>query len=245
MAFLRATTASFWPVALALALNPVVALVARTTDPQPAIDRGAQLADAERALGLLVEPDLAGWLASHPTLLGIASGVYLLAHVPAAVGALVWLRLERPHAFAAARATFVGVQLVLVAGYLALPTAPPRLLPGLGLDDSLQATVGTSGTGIAYLLQSPYAALPSGHVAWALLAGVLVWRHARPPVVRALALAYPVVVVALVLATGHHLWLDAIAAVAVVVVVSAAVRAPLPRSAPRPRAPAPGTATAR
>ena len=63
---------------------------------------------------------------------------------------------------------FISLGIALVV-YLAFPTAPPRLVPGLGIAD----TVGLSGhdTGsFAGVRFNPYAAMPSLHVGWSILA---------------------------------------------------------------------------
>ncbi len=64
---------------------------------------------------------------------------------------------------------------------------------------------------------NPYAAVPSMHIGFALLVGITVWRLARRRVVRAAALAYPVFVLFVIVATGNH-FLDAVAGAAVAVV---------------------------
>lgn len=56
---------------------------------------------------------------------------------------------------------------------------------------------------------SPYAAMPSGHAAFALIVAATVFTLARPRPVRALALLYPFGVLAEITATGNHVWLDA------------------------------------
>lgn len=227
--------------ALALALCPLVAVLA-PGEPGPAVTRGAAIADAERSLGLLVEPGLHAWTAEHPWLLGAACVVYMLAHLPAVAGALVWAWLERPCAFPFARNVFLLAQGLTVAGYLLVPTAPPRLVPGLGIADTLTRFWGSDSASAAHLLQSPYAALPSGHVVFSLIAGAIVVALARPPLVRALGVAYPVLVVAVTIVTGNHFWFDAVAGAAVatlaagVVLTAARLRtAGLPALRPRRR----------
>ena len=112
----------------------------------------------------------------------------------------MWAWLERPTAFAAARDTFVLAQVLTVAAYLLVPTAPPRLVPQLGLHDTLTAFWGAGAAGASHVVQSPYAALPSGHVVFALVAAGTVVSLARPAVVRVLAALYP----ALVVGVGGH-----------------------------------------
>lgn len=210
--------------ALALALFPLVAAIA-PGDAVSAIARGSALADAERSLGLLVEPAAHAWVAERPALMAAACLVYMLAHLPAVAGALVWVWLERPRSFPFARNVFLVAQALTVAGYLLLPTAPPRLVPGLGIADTLSQFWGSGSASAAHMLQSPYAALPSGHVVFALIAGAIVVSLARPWPIRALGVAYPLLVVAVTIVTGNHFWIDAVAGAAVTCVAAGAVGA--------------------
>jgi hypothetical protein len=190
-------------VAAALALCPLVAALA-PGDPASALARGRALSAAEHWSGTAFEPALYACVSAHPALLAAARAFYVWVHLPALVGALVWVWLERRHAFALARDTFVATQVFTVAAYLAVPTAPPWLT------GAVRSSAGQDTGGALHALQSPYAAMPSGHVAFAAVAGGMVAALGRPAVVRALACAYPFVVVMVVLATGNHLWLDAV-----------------------------------
>jgi membrane-associated phospholipid phosphatase len=192
-------------VALAFAVCPLVALTA-PEDPTAAIARGRALLETEQALGLWVEPALHAWARGVPGLMEAVLLFYVWAHVPATVGALVWAWLERPAHAARARDAFLATQALVVAGYLALPTAPPRLLGVPGLEDPM----GRATSSLAATVQSPYAAFPSGHVAFALIAGGIVATLASPRWVRVLAVLYPLLVLAVVLVSANHFWLDAV-----------------------------------
>jgi hypothetical protein len=152
-------------IAGALALCPIVAALAPA---EPPLARTRALVSLERALGVFVEPAVHAWVAARPALLTAAGLSYVWVHLPATIGALIWARLERPHAFVRARDTFLATQLVTVAGYLLVPVAPPRMLPGF--TDTLAVVYGIGGERLAHSVQSPYAAIPSGHVAFAAVA---------------------------------------------------------------------------
>ncbi len=194
-------------VSTALALCPLVAAVAPS---EPPLERTRVLIDAERALGLFVEPAVHAWVAERPALMTAATLFYVWVHLPATIGALVWARLERPYAFPRARDTLLVTQLVTVAGYLTVPVAPPRMVPELGFADPLSA----GAQELAHTVQSPYAAMPSGHVAFALVAAGVVFGLVRTPAIRAAALLYPTLVVAVIIVTANHLWLDAAGGIA-------------------------------
>jgi len=212
------------PVGAALALNPLAAAVAPDDSAGP-VSTAWDVVALERSLGLFFEADVYAWTAQHGWLLTLASVFYVWVHVPATLGALVWAWLERPRAFPLVRNVFLVAQLLTVVGYVLLPTAPPRLVEGLGFEDTLAAFWGAGGAEAAHTVQSPYAALPSGHVVFALIAGGSVALLARPLSVRLLAAAYPPLVVLVTIATANHFWLDAAAAALVCLVALGAVRA--------------------
>ena len=84
---------------------------------------------------------------------------------------------------------FLATQVVTVIGYLAWPVAPPRMAPELGFSDTLATVYGGGGETLAHSVQSPYAAMPSGHVAFAVVAAGTVFALVRSRVLRAGAVA--------------------------------------------------------
>jgi hypothetical protein len=192
------------PVLLALALCPLAALA--TPGRAGPLERMRDLIDVERALGLFVEPSLHAWVAARPHLLHALELSYVGVHLPVTLGVLVWVWIARPDAFPLARNTFAAAQTLSAVGYLVAPTAPPRMVAGLGYS----AALGPGDHGIGRLVQSPYAAMPSAHTAFALVTAGIVFSLARSRAVRVIALLYPPAVLTEIMATGNHVWLDAV-----------------------------------
>ena len=207
----------------ALALCPVAALLIGDDAAAP-VARGRALIRAELALGIHVEPAVHAWALSHPALLALANVFYVFAHVAVAGWALVWTWFLRRDRFTLVRDAFLWTQLLLVALYAGIPTAPPRLVPGAGFTDTLGDLWGKELADSAHVLQSPFAAMPSGHVAFALVAGATFARLGDMAWLRAFGRLYPPLVVAVTVLTGHHLLLDA-AGAAVVVACAGALAA--------------------
>ena len=199
----------------ALALCPIAALVIGGDADAP-IARAEALIAAERLLGIYVEPAVHTWARAHPDLLMTASAFYVLAHVPVAGWALIWTWFLRRDRFALVRDTFLWTQGILVAIYLLVPTPPPRLVPGTGFADTLTGLWGREFADSAHVLQSPFAAVPSGHVAFALVASGVFARMGDMRWLRVFGWAYAPVVVAVTVVTANHLLFDAVAAACVV-----------------------------
>jgi PAP2 superfamily len=166
-----------------------------------------------------------------PTFLGYA---YLTAHLALTAVVLVWVYRRRRYAYARLRNTLVLANAIGVVGYTSFPTAPPRLA-GVGVADTVSgATSINLSSSLVSSFYNPYAAFPSMHIGFALIAGAAVWRLARRPVWRVAGAAYPLFVLLVIVATGNHFFLDAAAGAAVAALAAAVVHVAMaPRAARR------------
>ena len=112
----------------------------------------------------------------------------------------------------------MGLALV---GYLAYPTAPPRYMPEWGFTDTVAAFVGDAAEQSANVLYNPFAAVPSMHVAFALMIGIPAIKLVKHRVLKVAWGLYPLLVTFVVVVTANHFWLDA-ALGALVAAISAA-----------------------
>jgi hypothetical protein len=128
---------------------------------------------------------------------------------------LLWVYLRRHYAFIRFRNSILLANLIGLVGYVAMPTAPPRLL-GLGFVD-------THRDGLVNLAANPYAAMPSLHAADALIVGVVLASVSRHWWAKAFWIAWPAWVWFAVMATGNHFWLDCVAGMLVALVALAVV----------------------
>ncbi len=163
----------------------------------------------ERRLGIDVEQQVQDLVLGHDRLVTFANWVYIWGHWPVIVVTLVCLHLWRRHLYLLLRnAMFIsgGIGLVFFATYA---VAPPRLL-GVGLEDTV------TQQSVAYrVLQPPslvnqYAAIPSLHVGWNLLVGIVVFRATRHWLLRFLAVVGPLLMAVGVVLTGNHYVIDGI-----------------------------------
>jgi membrane-associated phospholipid phosphatase len=104
----------------------------------------------------------------------------------------------------------MGIALV---GYTVFPTAPPRFMPEWGFMDTVSdftpVNVSHTSTSMSTLF-NPYAAVPSMHVAFALMIGWPLAMLARSSVVRVLWIVYPFVMTFVIVVTANHFILDAL-----------------------------------
>jgi hypothetical protein len=136
---------------------------------------------------------------------------------PVIAGTLVWLALSRRRLYIELRTLLFVALAVALAVYVAFPTAPPRLVPGLGISDTVGLAGHDSGS-FAGIRFDPYAAMPSLHVGWSLLAATAIFRATSRAWLRALAVVHPVLMALAVTATGNHYLADSLAGAAVAVV---------------------------
>jgi Ni,Fe-hydrogenase I cytochrome b subunit len=122
---------------------------------------------------------------------------------------LVWLYIARNQAFYYVRNMFMVAMGLALAGYLVYPTAPPRFLPEWGFADTVAAFVGEGAENGADVLYNPFAAVPSMHVAFALMIAIPAFFLVGNRLLKALWAVYPAVVTFVVMATANHFWMDA------------------------------------
>ncbi|TQS44475.1 hypothetical protein FL583_13490 [Cryptosporangium phraense] len=176
----------------------------------------------ERRIGLPSEHWIQQAALHWPTLIEAMNTYYARVHFPATVAVLVWLFVRRPGAYPWFRWTLALLTGFALVGHIFYPLAPPRMLTDHGMVDTAhvygQSVYGPVGTGLA----NQFAAMPSLHVAWAVLVAIALIRTLQTPW-RWLAVLHPVTTLAVVVATGNHYWLDAIVGCALLIVAMAIV----------------------
>jgi hypothetical protein len=192
---------------------------------------------AERALGLFHERAVQAVFTPWDSVTDAFNTYYGGTHflVPAAI--LAWLVLRHPERYARARTALAVMTAVAFVCFWLYPVAPPRLLPaGFGFVDTLRA--GGSGHMEASLINTAgdqYASMPSLHVAWAVWCALALYPVVRHWALRVLVVAYPLMTTLVVVATGNHFFLDAVAGTLLAGLTWAVVsRLSRPRGGPGP-----------
>jgi hypothetical protein len=176
------------------------------------------LASVERRLHLHVEPAVNHFAVRH-SWIGLGSAYYYaLAHLAVTAGVLVFLWIRRPEAYVHLRNGLLSINLLALLVFWLWPVAPPRLV-GHGIVDVL---VHNDVLGAAHVngnMVNLYAAMPSLHVAWACWCAAAIVTTTRTSW-RYLAWLYPLMTTFVVIATGNHYLLDAVAGAALTAAVS-------------------------
>jgi hypothetical protein len=167
----------------------------------------------EERLGIHVEPELQALLLPRRRVVAILNVAYATLNVGLTIGWLIRLfRRRHPDFHRLRRATALatlGAQPV----FLLFPVSPPRTL-----EHFVDTIADVSGVdldgGLIAKLYDPIAAMPSIHVAYAVVTAAGIAETSSSALVRGLAPAYPPLVAAVVFTTANHYILDAIAGAA-------------------------------
>jgi hypothetical protein len=198
-----------------------------------AFHNARELIGIERTLNIFVEPSVQAFTAGQQWLLDTASWMYINAQTSVTAGALAWLYFCRNDSFYFVRNMFLAAFGVALIGYSVFPTAPPRFFPEWGFFDAVSdfTSVPQDSVTINHLF-NPYAAVPSMHVAFALMIGVPLARLVRWRPLKVFWAAYPLLVVFVIVATANHFIADAVLG-AVAAGIGALVAWALARTRPR------------
>jgi hypothetical protein len=181
-----------------------------------AIDHAHTVAALERKLHLFVEPNVQHAAGALPGLLTFLGGAYLTLHLSVTAGLLLWLHRRRPAAFARIRTTLLFASALALIGFVLFPTAPPRLA-GLGIADTVSGGHVDLNKGLISSLYNPFAAVPSMHIGYALIAAAAFLRLGNTRIVQLTGVVYPLLVLLVIVATGNHFFFDAATGALVVV----------------------------
>ena len=197
-----------------------------------AYQHARDIVDVERSLHSFVEVDVQRWALDNPFFIHLANWMYVNSHFLVTTTFLIWLYIARNHAYYFVRNMFIVAMLFALVGYMAYPTAPPRFLPEWGFSDSVASFVGENAEQSANVLYNPFAAVPSMHVAFALMIAVPAIFLVRNRVLKVLWAIYPLVVTFVVVVTANHFWMDALLGALVAAVSAIAASEAFARARP-------------
>ncbi|MFF5076653.1 phosphatase PAP2 family protein [Actinoplanes sp. NPDC000266] len=200
-----------------------------------AMRNAASIWDFERLLHLPSESALQGSLLSHTFWVRAANCFYAYVHFPATAITLIWMYVKRPEIYLWMRRTLATLTAFALVVHALYPLAPPRMLTPAGMVDTGRL-FGPSvyGSPSTDTLSNQYAAMPSLHVGWAVVVALALVAASAGHRWRWVWLAHPVITLFVVVVTGNHYWVDAVAAVGLLAVVLALVPRPVVPAAAEP-----------
>ncbi len=201
-----------------------------------AIAHALSITRAEKNLGLFVEPHIQHAARFVPGLDDLFGFGYDAFHLGVTAAVLMWLYLRRPQYYPIVRNAVVTATGLALGGFALFPTAPPRMA-GIGVADTLGLAHQTAKSGLLRILYNPYAAMPSLHIAFAVLVGGSLLRATSHRSLRIAAAVYPLFVTLEVIATGNHFVLDILAGLVVAAVAAWSSRRIATAAAPAQTAP--------
>jgi hypothetical protein len=178
-----------------------------------AFQHARDLIAVEQTLHVFVEPSVQAWASGSHALMDFSSWLYVNAQTSITLAALIYLYVRHNGSFYFVRNMFAVALLIALVGYAVFPTAPPRFLPEWGFIDSVSDLTGVHvnhGSAAMNTLFNPYAAVPSMHVAFALMIGWPLASLSRTRVARVLWRLYPLLIAFVIVATANHFILDAL-----------------------------------
>jgi hypothetical protein len=195
---------------------------------EDAYARGNWIERTERAWHLPSEVSVQRAFIDHSTVIQTANIYYATMHFGVLFVFLVWLFVRHRDRYAEIRRVLALTTLVCLVIQL-IPVAPPRLLPDYGyVDTAAQYNQSVYSLGLG---ADALSAMPSVHVAWAVLIAWAAARIGRAPW-RWLGGLHALLTVLVVVITANHFWADGIVAVAVLA-ACAALEIALSRAAVR------------
>ena len=161
-----------------------------------ALRNGTNLWDLERTLHLPSEESLQRLVLDKHELVRAANWYYVGAHFPVTVaflcGLFVWHRRQ-------------------------YPLAPPRLVTGIDMVDTASFFGPSPYRGVVHGAANQFAAMPSLHVGWAVLIGIVLWRVA-PNAWRWIGALHAAATSIVVVITANHYWIDGVVGTCIVLV---------------------------
>ena len=170
---------------------------------------GERVVGWEHRLGLHVEPAVQEIAMRYPRTVDALNVGYAAGNVALSVGWLIVLYRREDPGFRRERRAAVVAMTGALPVFLLFPTAPPRTR------DGFVDTLAHRGMDLDHPLlvrfYNPIAAMPSHHVAFAVVTGFGLGARSRTPLTGSLWRLYPVAVTGVVLGTANHYTLDAVA----------------------------------
>ena len=181
-----------------------------------AYDNAERVIALERALNIFEERSVQQAVIGNEALIHVANTIYIWGFAPVMVGTLAWLIIRRPAHYALFRNALLGSGAVALVLFATFPLAPPRFMPHYGFVDTVELHAYWYRTFNGSAVVNEYAAMPSLHFGWVLLAAIAIATLSRYRAVRIAVIAAPTLMFAAIVITANHYFVDGVVGAAVV-----------------------------
>jgi hypothetical protein len=181
-----------------------------------AYDNAEQVIALERALNIFAEQSVQKAVLGNEAIVHIANTIYIWGFAPVMIGTLAWLIIRQPTQYALYRNALLSSGAVSLVLFATFPLAPPRFLPQYGFVDTVEVHASWYRAFNGSAVVNEYAAMPSLHFGWVLLAAIAISTLNQRRTVRIAAIAAPVLMFAAIVVTANHYLIDGVVGAAVV-----------------------------
>lgn len=181
-----------------------------------AYDNAERIIALERALNIFEERSVQRAVIGNEAIVHIANTIYIWGFAPLMVGTLAWLIIRQPAHYALFRNALLASGAVALVLFATFPLAPPRFMPHYGFVDTVELHASWYRTFNGSAVVNEYAAMPSLHFGWVLLAAIAIGMLAKHRAVRIAAIAAPLLMFAAIVVTANHYFVDGVVGAAVV-----------------------------
>jgi hypothetical protein len=182
-----------------------------------AVRNGSNLWHLERTLHLPSEESLQQLVLDRHEIVRAANWYYVGAHFPVTIIFLCALFLWRRALYNRVRNALIVATALGLGIHIVYPLAPPRLVSGIDMVDTGTVFGPSPYRGAVRGAANQFAAMPSLHVGWAVLIGVVLWRVA-PLALRWLGALHATLTTLVVVVTANHYWIDGVVGAGIVLV---------------------------
>ena len=193
----------------------------------------------EAAHGFWVEPgwqrffeqptQVFGLNLTWPDMAHLMNVIYIGGHVFVTMATALWIYTHHRSVFPFVRNIMIATNALALCVYENFPVAPPRLTTNLIYDhhaftfqDTIFGLVGSTGRfGAAPVGYNEFSAMPSVHMAWALVVAGCLFILVRPIIFKLAGILYPAAMLLAVVVTGNHYIADALVSGIIVVLATA------------------------
>jgi hypothetical protein len=219
--FVRSHVDKVWPLLIEVLVIAVVYELYTTArwmvagDPSTATRHGVAVLRLEQQLGIAWERWLQDAALRAEPLTWLGNACYVVLHRPFLVTAALLVFARDRECYRRMRTTFALSCAVGLLVFWLLPVAPPRLLPDAGFVDTLKRDWPSASyqTGARV---NEFAAIPSFHVGWNVLAAWSLLQVTSNRWLRVLLATVPALMLMTVVVTANHYLLDAVAGVLII-----------------------------